>query len=123
MSYSVIDQASVNRKWMEKTAKKSRWLHGKAFVEYFLSDCGDCLDFRFDDCCRKQTSQEQSLLNEPEVQAVISDDCYLDGYDEERGQHVYEFIIIPSFVAVVSYNSCKPVYIIKINEKAQEKRK
>ena len=68
----------------------------------FLCDGDDCLDFRFDDCCRKQTSQEQSPLNEPEVQDVIPDDCYLNAYDEERGQHVCELVIIPLVLAVVS---------------------
>ena len=91
--------------------------HTIIYATEFLCDCDDCLDFRFDDCCRKQTSQEQSPLNEPEVQDVIPDDCCLDAHDEERGQHVYEFVIISSFVAVVSYNSWEPVYIIRINEK------
>ena len=30
---------------------------------------------------------------------------------------MFEFVSIPSFVAVVSYNSCEPVYIIKVTEK------
>ena len=37
--------------------------------------------------------------------------------------HVYEFVILPSFVPVVSYNSCEPVYIIKINYKRTTKEK
>ena len=45
----------------------------------------------------------------------------MDAYNEERGQHVYEFVVIPSFVAVVSYNSCEPGYIIKINVKGTAK--
>ena len=40
----------------------------------------------------------------------------MDAHDEERGQHVYEFVIVPSFVAVISYNSCEPVFVIKIIE-------
>ena len=30
---------------------------------------------------------------------------------------MFEFVSIPSFVAVVSYNSCEPVCIIKVTEK------
>ena len=30
---------------------------------------------------------------------------------------MFEFVSIPSFVTAVSYNSCEPVYIIKVTEK------
>ena len=55
--------------------------HTTNYAIKFLCDCDDYLNFRFDDCCRKQTPQEQSLLNEPEGQDIISDKCYLDAYD------------------------------------------
>ena len=57
------------------------------------------------------------MLNESETSNVTTDDCYLDDSNEDRGQHVFEFVSIPPFVAVVSYNSCEPVYIIKVTEK------
>ena len=57
------------------------------------------------------------MLNESETSNVITEDCYLDEFNEDRGQYVFEFVSIPSFVAAVSYNSCEPVYIIKVAEK------
>ena len=57
------------------------------------------------------------MLNESETSNVITEDCYLDEFNEDCGQYVFEFVSIPSFVAAVSYNSCEPVYIIKVTEK------
>ena len=87
------------------------------YATEFLCDCDGCFDFRFEDCIRKETPLEESMLNESETSNVTTDDCYLDDSNEDRGQHVFEFVSIPSFVAVVSYNSCEPVYIIKVTEK------
>ena len=128
MSYSVIDQAAVDRKRMEKKARKIDGCMVKHLFDYkpgesgiyateFLCDCDSCLNFCFEDCFRKETPLEESMLNESETSNVTTDDCYLDDSNEDRGQHVFEFVSIPSFVAVVSYNSCEPVYIIKVTEK------
>ena len=87
------------------------------YATEFLCDCDSCLNFCFEDCFRKETPLEESMLNESETSNVTTDDCYLDDSNEDRGQHVFEFVSIPSFVAVVSYNSCEPVYIIKVTEK------
>ena len=128
MSYSVIDQAAVDRKRMEKKARKIDGCMVKHLFDYkpgeseiyateFLCNCDGCLDFCFEDCFRKETPLEESMLNESETSNVTTDDCYLDDSNEDRGQHVFEFVSIPPFVAVVSYNSCEPVYIIKVTEK------
>ena len=82
MSYSVIGQATVDRKPIEKTTRKIDGSKVKHLFDYkpdritiyateFLCDCDDCLDFRIGDCFRKQTPQEQSLLNESKVPDVI----------------------------------------------------
>ena len=113
--YSVIDQAAVDRKRIEKKARKIAGRMVKHLFDYkpgeseiyateFLCDCDSCLDFRFEDCFREETPLEESLLNESETSNVTTDDCYLDDSNEDRGQHVSEFVSIPSFVAVVSYN-------------------
>ena len=128
MCYSVIDQAAVDRKHIEKKARKIDGCMVKHQFDYkpgeseiyateFLCNCDSCLDFCFEDCLRKETPLEESMLNESETSNVTTDDCYLDDSNEDRGQHVFEFVSIPSFVAVASYNSCEPVYIIKVTEK------
>ena len=113
---------------MEKKARKIDGCMVKHLFNYkpdeseiyateFLCDCDGCFDFRFEDCIRKETPLEESMLNESETSNVTTDDCFLDDSNEHRSQHVFEFVSIPSFVAVVSYNSCEPVYIIKVTEK------
>ena len=87
------------------------------YATEFLCDCDSCLDFRFEDCFREETPLEESMLNGLETSNVTTDNCYLDDSNEDRGQHVFEFVSIPSFVAIASYNSCEPVYIIKVTEK------
>ena len=125
MSYSVI---AVDGKRLEKKARKIDGCMVKHLFDYkpdeseiyateFLCDCDGCFDFRFEDCIRKETPLEESMLNESETSNVTTDDCYLDESNEDHGQRVFEFVSIPSFVAVVSYNSCEPVYIIKVTEK------
>ena len=132
MSYSVIDQVAADRKRMENKARKIDGCMVKHLFDYkpgesgidateFLCDCDSCLNFCFEDCFRKETPLEESMLNESETSNVTTDDCYLDDSNEDRGQHVFEFVSIPSFVAVVSYNSCEPVYIIKVTEKGLAK--
>ena len=60
---------------------------------------------------------EESMLDESETSNVTTDDCCLDNSNEDCGQHVFKFVSNPSFVAVVSYNSCEPVHILKVTEK------
>ena len=112
-----------------KEDKKNRWLFMvKHLVDYkpgesqinateFQCDSDSCLDFCFEDFFRKETPLEESILNESETSKVTTDDCYLDDSNEDHGQHVFEFVSRPSCVAVVSYNSCYPVYIIKVTAK------
>ena len=98
MSYSDIDQAALDRKRMEKKARKIDDCMVKYLFDYkpgeseiyateFLCDCDSCLDFRFEDCFRKETPLEESMLNESETSNVTTDDCYLDHSNEDRGQH------------------------------------
>ena len=64
-------------------------------------------------------SQFEEILD-ADSDTQFQDDSHLDE-QENHGQHIYEFVTVPSFVAVVSYNSCEPIYIIKINEKGVAK--
>ena len=113
---SVIDQAAVHRKRIEKQARKRDGFmvehlfdfkpgESEIYATEFQCNCDGCLEFRFEDCFGKETSLEESMLNESETSNVTTDDCYLDDSNEDRGQHVFKFFSIPSFVAVVSYSS------------------
>ena len=72
--------------------------------------------FWFNDWCSKGSSQDETLLNRSEAQYDVTDYCHLDKNEKKYGQQIYEFVEVPSFVAVISYNSNEPVYIIKTTE-------
>ena len=103
----------MDRKHIEKKARKIDSCIVKHIFDYkpgvsknyateFLCRCDSCLDFHFEDCLRKEIPFEESMLNESEISNVATDDCYLDDCNEDREQHVFEFVSVPSFVAVVS---------------------
>ena len=117
ISYSVISQAEVDKKRMARTEKKIDGCMIKhlfkykpndhtVFMKEFLCDCDNCLDFNFSECCRADKFQDQSQIKEFEEQAEFVDDCHLDE-QQDYGQHVFAFVSVPSFVAVISYNSCE----------------
>ena len=79
------------------------------------------LNFQFDDCLRKEDLNNECLLNHSVTEEdIIDDDYYLDeNKGGERGHQIFQFLELSSFVAVISYNSYEPVYIIKIIEKGE----
>ena len=93
MNYSVIDQAAVDRKRMEKKARKIDGCMVKDLFDYkpgkseihateFLCDRDSCLDFCFENCFREENPLEESMLNESDTSNVTTDDCYLDDSKE-----------------------------------------
>ena len=88
ISYSFIDQAVVDRKCMQKKARKidgcmvkhlfdSKPGESEIYATDFLCDCDSCLDFCFEDCFRKETPLEESMLNKSETSNVTTEDYYL----------------------------------------------
>ena len=72
MSYSVVNQTEVDKKRMQKTARKIQGCMIKHLFDYrlecevvftkeFFCDCENCLDFQFDDCLRKEDLNDESL--------------------------------------------------------------
>ena len=116
MSYGIVNQAETDKKQTQKTARK---IEGRSYDKTFVwlsagTWCGSdslrlCLVFRF----RKDRPQDEILLNQSE------DDCHLDQYEKEHDHKISEFVEVPSFVAVIPYDSYKPVYIIKITGKGE----
>ena len=84
--------------WLQKLLRFPIWL-----IDFQL-------DFPFD-CLRKEDLTEESLLNHSVAkEGTVDGDCYLD--ENEGGE-------VPSFVAVITCNSYKLAYIIKIFEKSE----
>ena len=112
---------------MQKTARKIEGCMIKHLFDYrpefdavvIVCDYDSCLGFRFSDCCRKDSQQDESLVNQSEAKADIIDDCHLDENEKERGHQLYEFVEVPSFVSVTSFDSCEQMYKINITEKGE----
>ena len=72
-------------------------------------------------CLKMSETSSESI---PPVRPVChEDECDLDADDIDQNEKVFEFVTIPSFVALVSGNSNEAVYILKDEEKeiAEEK--
>ena len=65
-------------------------------TEEYLCDCKDCLELNFEKCIQQQRTE--SRPNEGEE-------------DEEENTKVYEFVSVPSYVALVSDDVNEPVFI------------
>ena len=96
-----------------------RTRHNVVFTKELLRDQGSCLDFWFNDCCRKDSLQNESLLNQSEAQEDLIDDCHLGENEKECGHQIFEFVEV-FFFAVISYKSCEHVYIVNITEKGEK---
>lgn len=126
MSYTVVSQKQVDKKRMARVERKIDGCMAMHLFEYkpnensvymkeFLCDCDNCLNLEFDACLRVD-GPDESQMDEVEESVENDDDCYLDE-EQDRGQHIFEFVSIPCFIAVISFNSCEPIYFIKVIEK------
>ena len=62
-------------------------------------------------------SQINSASLPPVGSVCHENECDLDEDDIEQNEKVFEFVTIPTFVALVSEDSNEPVYILKVGEK------
>ena len=129
MSCDVVNPEQVNRKRMEKVPfviKDCTRMHlfdyrpnnKTVFCREFLCDCVSCLDFDFDQCL-KENDNVQIIQDEEEV----DESYFLDYENIDEGMKVYEFVEIPSYVALIAYNKIEPIYIIQVTEKGIAKNK
>ena len=81
------------------------------FREY-LCDCDQCLQFNFEKC---------NKIIESVTNAAISyeEECNLDLDDIDEARKKFEFVTVPSFVALVSGDPNEPVYILQVGEKGE----
>ena len=81
-------------------------------MEEFLCDCESFLSFNFEKCTRKE--EVAQIHNRVEN----GDDSWLqDDENGEKASQVFEFVEIPSYVALISDNSLEPVYFVKVEAK------
>ena len=81
-------------------------------MEEFLCDCETCLSFNFAKSSRKE--EVAQIHNSVE----IGGDSWLQDYETgEKASQVFEFVEIPSSVALISDNSSEPAYFVKVEAK------
>ena len=81
-------------------------------MEEFFCDCESCLSFNFEKCTRKEDVAQ--TLNSVEN----GDDSWLqDDENGEKTSQIFEFVEIPSYVALIFDNSSEPVYFVKVEAK------
>ena len=81
-------------------------------MEEFFCDCESCLSFNFEKCTWKEdvAQTHNSVEN--------GDDSWLqDDENGEKTSQIFEFVEIPSYVALISDNSSEPVYFVKVEAK------
>ena len=139
MIYQDIDPKILDRKRMEKKEHPIAGCMKQHLFEYkpgcstilyreYLCDCVECLQFNFEKCVKfvesaKQAKPAKSASQpiQPSNSATISyeDECNLDLDEADEGRKAFEFVTVPSFVALVSGDSNEPVYILKVEEKGE----
>ena len=76
----------------------------------YLCDCSQCLQLNFDNCCCSFQSDEMETLN---LEEEFVDSSNIENY----GQHIFEFIDIPSNITLVSGRTMEPLYFVLVKEK------
>ena len=79
-------------------------------MEEFLCDCESCLSFNFGECTRQEEAAQ--IHNSVEKHSWLQDDD-----SGEETLEVFEFIEIPSYVALISDDSSEPVSFVKVETK------
>ena len=81
-------------------------------MEEFLCDCESCLTFNFEKCTIKEEVAQihNSVKN-------AHDSWLEDDENGEKASQVFEFVEIPSYVALISDNSSEPFYFVKVEAK------
>ena len=90
----------------------------KILCKEFLCDCLQCLQLDFDKCVK--LSAENPVA--PVDSIHHEDEGNLDVGEEDESHKLFEFVAVPSFVALISEDSNEPVYILKVEEKGRAEK-
>ena len=94
----------------------------RVLMREYLCDCEQCLSFNFDSCNRStELDKKAKHLVEDEHDDSVDDECILDeDFDnEDKISQIYEFIEVPAFVALLSFNTVEPFFVLKVLSKGK----
>ena len=130
MIYQHLDPVTINAKRMNRPELPIVGCMKQHLFDYkpgskkilcreYRCDCEQCLQLDFEKCTKLSENNESV----PPVESVShEDECNLDVDDIDENCKVFEFVTVPSFVALVSEDSNEPVYILKVEEKGQAEK-
>ena len=84
----------------------------------FSDFCLQCLQLDFNKCVK--LSAENPVA--PVDSVHQENEGNLDVDEEDESHKVFEFVAVPSFVALISEDSNEPVYILKVEEKGRAEK-
>ena len=91
----------------------------EVLIKEYLCDCELCLRFEFDQCLRLEEDIDQEETVCPPQ--VANEDCELDEVNHDS--QIYEFVDVASYIALASYSTNEPIYIIQVSEKGEATEK
>ena len=90
--------------------------HGDITMQEYLCDCTSCLQFKFSECYYHSSTNDAMIsatMNEYESdEEEQDDDNYID-----RSQQMFDFVEVPSYISLITGNTIKPLYFVKVTEK------
>ena len=125
MRYTSLSPQYTNEKRENQITRKIIGCNAMHFFVYepnsktvlrreYLCDCQSCLNLDFGSC--EESDQKQNPANTPEVE-VDQDDCALDDDSVDQQQKISEFIEVPSFISLQSFDAFAPLYLVRVEEK------
>ena len=131
MDYQVVDPVAVDSKRMNKIGLKIKNCMSKHLFDFkpnpkstsvltmeYLCDCKDCLELNFEKCAQHEDKTESRPNDDEEAEV----ECHLDSNNIDENTKVYEFVSVPSYVALASDDVNEPIYIMKVEEKGRTEK-
>ena len=136
MMYTHIDEKYVDSVRQAREEREIRGcMKGHVFIykpherdvlmREYLCACDNCLKLDYERCFSFESDSYaiSSVSDEIDEEECELDDECINNADEDQALHRFEFIELPSYVALVSGKISKPLYIIKVAEKGKATEK
>ena len=130
MLYSLVDVESVDSSRQCKDAIAINTINGcmvghlfvfepnskNILIREYLRECKNCLLLEVQNCLSISESESNDNVECQEKSWLADDESNKDP------SQVFEFVDVPSFVALISCSSSEPVYFVKIEKRGISKR-
>ena len=118
----VIDQCMSGHIFVYKPNSNS------VYMSEYPCSCSNCLELKFENCESLITAnfdETVAHLNQRKNESSNSEDeCAVDeNFEDGNNQNIFDFITLPSYIALITGNLLQPVYILKIFEKSKASTK